>query len=329
MAKVSVIVAVYNMEEHLRQCVESVLAQTLADVEVVCVDDVSTDGSLQLLRTMAQEDSRVKVLEQPENGGAQLARNAGILASSGEFITVLDDDDWLAPDALELAVKEFEGRDDVECVLLKEFRVRPDGSIFYPEGRWPFREAKGEEVYYHSMPWHVSGRYLVRRALQLRILYDNADRVYGEDNTALLHFLESPYIIQSEGIYYYRLLDESLSHAMNMAIFGGLKSHVAMSSHLLKGGYSLSVRSAHEHFRWLMVVNAIRHLYLYGRKYYTAAQRREAWQLIRDDYDSVDFSLVPDEQLRKFGYMPLRSSWTLFRLQEWTYFTLKKITGRI
>lgn len=329
MAKVSVIVAVYNMEEHLRQCVESVLAQTLTDVEVVCVDDVSTDGSLQLLRTMAQEDSRVKVLEQPENGGAQLARNAGILASSGEFITVLDDDDWLAPDALELAVKEFEGRDDVECVLLKEMRVCPDGRIFYPEGRWPFREAGGEEVYYHSMPWHVSGRYLVRRPLQLRILYDNADRVYGEDNTALLHFLESPYIIQSEGIYYYRLLDESLSHAMNMAIFEGLKSHVAMSGHLLKGGYSLSVRSAHEHFRWLMIVNAIRHLYLYGRKHYTAAQRREAWQLIRDDYDSVDLSLVPDEQLRKFGYMPLRSSWTLFRLQEWAYFTLKWLTRRI
>ena len=99
MAKVSVIVAVYNMKEHLRQCVESVLAQTLKDVEVVCVDDVSTDGSLELLHTLAQEDSRVKVLEQKVNGGAQLARNAGILASSGEFITVLDDDDWLAPNA--------------------------------------------------------------------------------------------------------------------------------------------------------------------------------------------------------------------------------------
>ena len=329
MAKVSVIVAVYNMKEHLRQCVESVLAQTLKDVEVVCVDDVSTDGSLDLMHTLAQEDSRVKVVEQQVNGGAQLARNAGILASSGEFITVLDDDDWLAPDALELAVKEFEGRDDVECVLLREMRVRPDGSIFYPDGRWEFREASGEMVFYHSMPWHVSGRYVVRRPLQLRILYDNADRVYGEDNTALLHFLESPRIIQSEGIYYYRLLDDSLSHAMNMAIFGGLKSHVAMSCHLLKGGYSLAVRSAHERFRWLMVVNAIRHLYLYGRKYYSVAQRSEAWQLIRDDYDCIDWELIPKEQLRKLGYMPLRSSWTLFRMQEWLYFTLKQLTGRI
>lgn len=329
MTKVSVIVAVYNMEKHLRQCVESVLNQTLANVEVVCVDDVSTDGSLELLRQLAQEDSRVKVLEQEVNGGAQLARNAGILASSGEFITVLDDDDWLAPDALELAVKEFDGRDDVECVILKELRVRPDGSIFEPEGRWPFREASGEEVFYHSMPWHVSGRYLVRRPLQLRILYDNADRVYGEDNTALLHFLESPSIIQSQGIYYYRLLDDSLSHAMNMAIFEGLKSHVAMSGHLLNGGYSHSVRCAHERFRWLMVVNAIRHLYLYGKRYYSEAQRREAWQLIRDDYDQMNWELVPADLMHKFGYMPIRCSWTLFRFQEWAYFTLKKLTGRI
>lgn len=79
----------------------------------------------------------------------------------------------------------------------------------------------------------------------------------------------------------------------------------------------------------VVCVDDIRHLYLYGRRYYSAAQRREAWQLIRDDYDSVDLSLVPDEQLRKFGYMPLRSSWTLFRLQEWAYFTLKWLTRRI
>lgn len=328
-AKVSVVIAVYNMEPHIRQCVESVLHQTIADVEVICVDDVSTDGSLQLIREMAAADPRVKVIEQTENGGAQLARNAGIAASTGQFITVLDDDDFLAPDALEQALQCFDGRQDVQCVLLRELRIRPDGSVFDPPGRYSFSEASGEEIYYRSMPWHVSGRYVVRRDLQLRILFDNADRVYGEDNTARLHFLESPRIIQSQGIYYYRLLPDSLSHAMNMAVFWVLKSHEAMSQHLIDGGYALPVRRAHEHFRWLNVVHAMMHLYKYGH-HYTKQQQAEALALIRHNRAATDFTLVPLHDKVKLGYMPMRLlGWKAFVWQENIYFTLKKLTGRL
>lgn len=326
---VSVIIGVYNREKYLRQCVESVLCQTLRDLEVICVDDVSTDGSLQLLYELAATDPRVKVLEQKENGGAQLARNAGVAVSKGDFIAILDDDDWLAPDALELAVKEFEGRDDVQCVLLRELRVRPDGTVFEPSDRFAFREASGEEIYYHSMPWHVSGRYVVRRELQLRIPFDNSDRIYGDDNTALLHFLNSPRIIQSEGIYYYRLLDNSLTHNMNMGVFWGLKAHEAMSQYLASGSYSHAARVAHERFRWIMLVNALRHYYMYHR-HYNRDQREEAMNLMRHDRETMDFTIVPREATRKFGYIPMMSlGWRPFVWQVYTYLFMRRICGRL
>jgi len=97
MPKVTVIVPVYNAELHLRGCLDSVLAQTLQDIEVVCVDDGSTDESASILRQYASEDHRIAVLQQA-NAGAGAARNSGMAQASGEFLAFLDADDFFEPD---------------------------------------------------------------------------------------------------------------------------------------------------------------------------------------------------------------------------------------
>ena len=91
--KVSVVIPVYNVEKYLGECLGSVLAQTLRDIEVICVDDGSTDGSLAVLRDIASKDSRVKVLTQP-NAGAGAARNHGLREANGEYVFFCDPDDW-------------------------------------------------------------------------------------------------------------------------------------------------------------------------------------------------------------------------------------------
>ena len=101
MPKVSVIIPVYNAEKYLRQCLDSVVGQTLRDIEIICVDDGSADGSLDILREYAQKDSRVKVLCQ-QNQYAGVARNNGMAAASGEYYVFLDADDFFEPDLLEL-----------------------------------------------------------------------------------------------------------------------------------------------------------------------------------------------------------------------------------
>ena len=94
--KISVILPVYNPGDWLHECMRSVLGQSLHDIEVVCVDDGSTDGSLDRLNEYAAQDARVKVLSQP-NSGAAVARNKGMSIASGEFLAFMDPDD-LYPD---------------------------------------------------------------------------------------------------------------------------------------------------------------------------------------------------------------------------------------
>ena len=93
MVNVSVIIPVYNVETYLRQCLDSVVNQTLRDIEIICVDDGSTDGSAAILREYADKDSRVRVLLH-EHTNAGDARNAGMAVATGEYLGFVDSDDW-------------------------------------------------------------------------------------------------------------------------------------------------------------------------------------------------------------------------------------------
>lgn len=97
MVKVSVIVSVYNVKKYLAQCLDSILAQTLKEIEVLCVDDGSTDGSGEILDQYTLQDERVKVLHR-ENRGYGSAMNAGLDAATGEYVGVVESDDCILPE---------------------------------------------------------------------------------------------------------------------------------------------------------------------------------------------------------------------------------------
>ena len=99
MPKVSVIIPVYNTEKYLEKCLDSVCNQTLSDIEIICVDDCSTDNSLNILKEYAQKDNRIKLIEFKENKGAAAARNEGIKAATGEYIGFIDSDDYPETDS--------------------------------------------------------------------------------------------------------------------------------------------------------------------------------------------------------------------------------------
>lgn len=114
MPKVSVIVPVYNVENYVEKCVASILDQTEKDYELLLVDDGSTDNSGKLCDSLAETDSRIRVIHQ-KNQGLGGARNTGIREAAGEWILLVDSDDWIDPDILEktLAVGERENADMV------------------------------------------------------------------------------------------------------------------------------------------------------------------------------------------------------------------------
>ena len=93
MPKISVIIPVYNTEKYIKECLDSVICQTLSDIEIICIDDGSIDNSLQILSEYEKKDERIRVLKQ-KNRGAGSARNLGLKFAKGEYIAFLDSDDF-------------------------------------------------------------------------------------------------------------------------------------------------------------------------------------------------------------------------------------------
>ena len=100
MYKLSVIIPVYNVENYLNECLDSVINQTLEDMEIICIDDGSTDNSPYILKEYQKKDSRIKIITK-ENGGQATARNLGIKEVQGEYITFVDSDDFIEPTMFE------------------------------------------------------------------------------------------------------------------------------------------------------------------------------------------------------------------------------------
>ena len=134
--KISIIVPVYNVEDYLPQCLDSLLSQTMEDIEIICVNDGSTDSSLSLLESYAKKDSRIVVINK-ENAGVSYARNAGLEKVRGDFYMFVDSDDWLEPETCDVAyayilsyradclmfsyVKEFGGHSITNHIFERDF----------------------------------------------------------------------------------------------------------------------------------------------------------------------------------------------------------------
>ena len=96
MSKVSIVVPIYNVEKYIRPCLDSLLSQTLSDVEIICVDDCGSDDSMAIVEEYATKDRRLRILKQATNGGPSTSRNIGIAAAYAPYIVFYDSDDYLA-----------------------------------------------------------------------------------------------------------------------------------------------------------------------------------------------------------------------------------------
>ena len=115
---ISVIIPVYNVEEYIYVCLNSVLKQTHQDFEIICIDDASTDSSLEILEYFAQKDSRIKILKNDSNKGPGYSRNRGLDIAKGKYVSFLDGDDWFSPDTFNILIKKIE-EDNLDLLLFK------------------------------------------------------------------------------------------------------------------------------------------------------------------------------------------------------------------
>ncbi len=125
---VSIIIPVYNAGKYIRQCIESVLCQSMRNIEIICVNDGSTDNSLEILKEYQQKDSRMMVIDQ-KNQGAGVARNNGMRHASGEYLLFLDADDYFNPDLCSLAYYHAVNRSAQICLFKAERLNMKNGRI--------------------------------------------------------------------------------------------------------------------------------------------------------------------------------------------------------
>ena len=124
MVKVSVVIPVYNVEDFLGECLDSIANQTLHDIEIICVNDGSTDNSLEILNEYAENDNRFTIISQ-ENGGHAVATNRGISLAKGKYLYLMDSDDILKLNALEDTVKVAEEK-NVDFVIFQAINYYMD-----------------------------------------------------------------------------------------------------------------------------------------------------------------------------------------------------------
>lgn len=122
MAEVSIIIPVYNVEKYLSKCIESVLSQTFKDIEVICIDDGSSDGSAKILQEYARTDNRIKVFTQ-SNKGHFAARHNGLKQATGEYVLFVDSDDWIKSNLIEMTLNCAK-QNNVDVVVFGAYSVK-------------------------------------------------------------------------------------------------------------------------------------------------------------------------------------------------------------
>ena len=249
MAKASVIIPVYNVEKYLPQCLESVVNQTLQDIEIICVNDGSTDGSLKVLEDYAQKDSRIRIINQ-DNQGQGVARNNALKIAEGEYIAFVDSDDWLETDALE-KLYEFAKTCNAEAVVFDfvEFDEKSEKEKFESFGekiKKRYHYDLTEKEYFNwkdlkkhclinltDAAWHkiYSRDFLIKNDIKFGIERYNEDDIFSQ--SVLLKANKIHYL--NKYLYFYReRIDSSVNRitAERLKIFKSIEQSEKLISDL-------------------------------------------------------------------------------------------------
>ncbi len=221
---ISIIVPLYNSQATLYGCIDSLVCQSYPNIEIILVDDGSTDNSLNICNTWAIQDDRVKVLSQP-NLGVSEARNNGIRHSTGEYIMLLDSDDWYDLQTCEIMLNTLLSN-DVDCVICGFNQT--SGNVWAPKKNIVYRD-KGsflkDYVYWINTELLSSSVNKIYKRDKIKNLYPE-DIAFGEDLIFSLAYLKNCYSVAfiSNPLYQHDVFNtSSLTHSWNIKRFSDIE----------------------------------------------------------------------------------------------------------
>lgn len=338
MAKITILVAVYNAEKYLHKCLDSLTNQTYDDIQIICIDDASTDSSLDIINDYAAKDKRIKVLHLDKNHGQAYARNEGLKVANGELITAVDADDWLAKDAIADAVQVFTDHPLTDSVLFDVQYIFPDGHSHgycwnYPTDKYKslkdgsFESMDGYGAFVASLSWQIHGWTIDKAKLFHEYPYDDTCRFYSDDNTAHLHFLASREVRCCKGKYYYRQNLMSTTHHIGVGRMDWMLAADSMRRQLETLKMPEAILCIWEWERWKIIIGCY-WLYYVHREELSLQDRKYCIAQIRKSWEGVNIHRLKGKPLWKLGWYPCKGHWKLFQLEENLYFFLRWMIGR-
>ncbi len=302
----SIIVPIYNTEQFLPHCIESLINQRYKNIQIVLVNDGSTDDSLSVCRRFQEADNRIRVIDQP-NQGVSKARNAGITAAEGEYIGFLDSDDFVAHEMYEELLRQIQ-LDGSQCAALINFSVRTPGKKYY-ETRVPIsrQDAIGElfQLRFPTSMW----AYLYKAEL-VRDIVLSEDIHFFEDFEFNYNVLKKCNVISvcNKDFYNYRQNPESINHQeINAKKISCLKIYKKLKSEIDELGDELAEKALY--FRAHFIVSMILAFASSG------STRREGFGLqIRDDARGFFLKMI------KAKYVPVTHKLVIISFSVWPWF---------
>lgn len=217
---VSLIIPVYNVEKYLTKALESVEAQTLKDIEVIIVDDGSTDQSVKIIEKFCNKNSNFKFISQNNNGPGS-ARNAALSVSKGEYIAFLDSDDYLEPNFLEVLYSTaIKHQADIVCCNFKIYYPQQNVKVYLPfrspAGIYTKTQALKKLIVDIGMHYYIWNKIYKRS-----IFFDNDfkfENMYFEDVSfsPKLFYSAEKVVLLKECLYNYTSRETSILHSMNI-----------------------------------------------------------------------------------------------------------------
>lgn len=217
---VSVVVPVYNVEDYISQCIESIISQTYNNLEIIIVIDGSTDRSEEICESYKSKDTRIKIIRQ-RNQGLSVARNTGIISSRGELICFVDSDDFIKKEMIEKMV-DAKLRNNAQMVIAGIIRYYSDKE-YYKKSIATEKTVTPEEALMSILTDDLIGNYSCNKLVD-RLLFENVffpeNKVYEDVYTIYKVIAKCKIIyVLSDSFYFYRQRDNSLTHIPSLKAF--------------------------------------------------------------------------------------------------------------
>ena len=317
MPKVSVIIPVYNVEEYLPRCLDSIINQTYTDLEIICVNDCSPDKSSVVIDEYAKKDSRIKIINREKNGGLSAARNSGINAATGDYLYFIDSDDWIDKDYIEKMVgTALKSNSDivVNTNVIRDCENKDSKPLFYGNLSPLKEEFVQAKDAINNLMWSAWSQLFKTEFIKKHNLTYPEGCIYED-----MYFTPNAYMYTDKiykfygSVYHYCIrkssITGSLSNKQTESMFNLFKIFNLVLDSYLKIGNNASIRLFPENFILQPDNSYDKKLYEYMREYFERAKT-----YIRRDknlYHPVEYQFFEDvlsglDKLNKTNYHKMK-----------------------